>query len=381
MSTVEALRHPDAAALADAVAGRLITRLVERLADAGHAHLCLTGGGIGTAVLAAITASPARDSVDWPRVEIWWGDERYLPEGYAERNETSARAALLNHVPLDPDHVHPIPGPWGSHSDVDAAAEAYASTLAAAARPEDHGPTPAMDVVLLGIGPDAHVASLFPGQPALHDERPCVAVRGAPKPPPVRVTLDAAHDQRRARGLDPGQRILQGGSRAPRPDRGRRRAPGTRCRRSGPRPNAVPAGRGRCVEAAGRHGPPGGLTPAPLCWRCRGCLMGPRGRRTGGAHVARPGPRRGLLRVLPIAAVSLDGDNRIHAVNPAAGTLLGTGSLDLRGRSIVESLDGGDAHLGFLDLRRRARPRGTDAAWCARCPRSPATSGFRQGRR
>lgn len=189
MSTVDVLRHPDAASLAQAVAGRLITRLVERLADTGRAHLCLTGGGIGTAVLAAIAASPARDSVDWPKVDIWWGDERYLPEGYADRNETSARSALLNHVPVSHDRVHPIPGPWGSHSDVDAAAEAYALTLAAAARPEDHGPAPAMDVVLLGIGPDAHVASLFPGQPALHDDRPCVGVRGAPKPPPVRVTL------------------------------------------------------------------------------------------------------------------------------------------------------------------------------------------------
>lgn len=189
MSTVDVLRHPDETALANAVAARLITRLVERLTDAGRAHLCLTGGGIGTAVLAAIAASPARDSVDWPRVEIWWGDERYLPEGYADRNETSARAALLNHVSISPERVHPIPGPWGSHSDVDQAAESYAKTLAAAARPEDHGPAPAMDVVLLGIGPDAHVASLFPGQPALHDTRACVAVRGAPKPPPVRVTL------------------------------------------------------------------------------------------------------------------------------------------------------------------------------------------------
>lgn len=189
MSTVDVLRHPDAPALAESVAGRLITRLVERLADTGRAHLCLTGGGIGTAVLAAIAASPARDSVDWPHVDIWWGDERYLPEGYADRNETSARAALLNHVPVSPDRVHAIPGPWGSHSDVDEAADAYARALAAAARPDDHGPAPAMDVVLLGIGPDAHVASLFPGQPALHEDRPCVAVRGAPKPPPVRVTL------------------------------------------------------------------------------------------------------------------------------------------------------------------------------------------------
>lgn len=189
MSQVEVLRHPDAEALAEAVAARVITRLVERLADAGGAHLCLTGGGIGTAVLAAIAANPARDSVDWPLVDVWWGDERYLPEGYADRNETSAREALLNHVPVRADRVHAIPGPWGSHSDVDEAAESYARALAAAARPEDHGPAPSMDILLLGIGPDAHVASLFPEQPALHDTRPVTAVRGAPKPPPVRVTL------------------------------------------------------------------------------------------------------------------------------------------------------------------------------------------------
>jgi 6-phosphogluconolactonase len=192
MSTVDVVRHRDARSLADSVAARVITRLVERLTDTGSAHLCLTGGGIGTAVLAAIAASPSCDAVDWPRVDVWWGDERYLPEGYAERNETGARAALLNHVPVRPERVHAIPGPWGSHSDVDQAAAAYAQALAAAARPEDHGPAPAMDILLLGIGPDAHVASLFPGQPALHDDRPCVAVRGAPKPPPVRVTLTLA---------------------------------------------------------------------------------------------------------------------------------------------------------------------------------------------
>jgi 6-phosphogluconolactonase len=192
VSQVEVLRHPDAAALAEAVAARIITRLVERLADSGSAHLCLTGGGIGTAVLSAIAANSARDSVDWPRVDIWWGDERFLPEGNADRNETSAREALLNHVPVRADSVHPIPGPVGSHSDVDEAADAYARALADAARPEDHGPVPSMDILLLGIGPDAHVASLFPEEPALHDDRTVVAVRGAPKPPPTRITLTLA---------------------------------------------------------------------------------------------------------------------------------------------------------------------------------------------
>ena len=189
MGQVEIVRHHDAAALAESVSGRLITTLVERIAAAGHAHLCLTGGGIGTAVLAAVAASPARDSVDWSCVDIWWGDERYLPEGDADRNETAARAALLRHVPV-PDHrVHPMPGPWASDADPDIAAARYADELAAAAQPEDHAPVPSMDILLLGIGPDAHVASLFPELPALHDDRPVAAVHGAPKPPPTRITL------------------------------------------------------------------------------------------------------------------------------------------------------------------------------------------------
>ena len=78
-------------------------------------------------------------------------------------------------------------GPDGP--DPEAAAARYAAELRAAARPEDHGPVPAFDVLLLGIGPEGHVASLFPGMPALYDDRSVVAVRGAPKPPPTRLTL------------------------------------------------------------------------------------------------------------------------------------------------------------------------------------------------
>jgi 6-phosphogluconolactonase len=189
VSPVEVLRHAEAEALAESVAGRIVTTLVERIASHGHAHLCLTGGGIGTAVLAAVAANPARDAIDWSRVDIWWGDERYLPEGNADRNETGARAALLSHVQIPQARVHPMPGPWASESDPDLAAQRYADELAAAARPEDHAGVPSMDIVLLGIGPDAHVASLFPEQPALHDERAVAAVRGAPKPPPTRITL------------------------------------------------------------------------------------------------------------------------------------------------------------------------------------------------
>jgi len=190
MSTPEVLIHHDAGLLARAAAARLVTSLVDRQAAAGSASLVLTGGGIGTAVLAELAAAPARDAVDWRRLDIWWGDERFLPAGHPDRNETGAREALLRHLDADPARVRPMPaadGPDGG--DPEAAAARYASWLAAAARPEDHGPVPSFDVLLLGIGPDGHVASLFPGLPALYDERPVVAVRGAPKPPPLRLSL------------------------------------------------------------------------------------------------------------------------------------------------------------------------------------------------
>ena len=190
MSTPEILVHPDAELLAKAIAARLVTRLVDAVAATGHAHLVLTGGGIGTAVLAELAAAPARDAVDWRQVDFWWGDERFVPAGNPDRNETGARSALLDRINLDPARVHPMPGPDGPDGDdPEAAAARYAGWLAAAARPEDHGPVPSFDVLILGIGPEGHVASLFPGMPAVYDNRPVVAVRGSPKPPPVRISL------------------------------------------------------------------------------------------------------------------------------------------------------------------------------------------------
>jgi 6-phosphogluconolactonase len=180
--------HRDQAVLADAVAARLITRLVDVQAAQETASVVLTGGSVGIATLAAIAGSPARAAVDWSRLDVWWGDERFLPAGHPDRNETQARHALLDQVGLDPARVHPMPADDGE-LEPEAAAQRYADELAAATRPEHHGVVPAFDVLLLGVGPDTHVASLFPEEPALYDDRPVVAVRGAPKPPPTRISL------------------------------------------------------------------------------------------------------------------------------------------------------------------------------------------------
>ena len=192
MTTAEVVVHRDATLLARAVAARLITRVVDAQSARGNAHVVLTGGGMGTTVLAEVAASRARDAVDWSQLHVWWGDERFVPAGHSDRNDVAARAALLDLVPIDPTHVHAMPS-LGSvddgGDDPERAAVRYAAELAAASRPEDHGPVPAFDVLLLGVGEDGHIASLFPGMPALFDERAVVGVRGAPKPPPNRLSL------------------------------------------------------------------------------------------------------------------------------------------------------------------------------------------------
>ncbi len=137
--------------------------------------------------MAAMATSPARDAVDWRLVDFWWGDERFEVTGDPERNETGARSALLDHLRLDPSRVHVIPGPDGPDGDdPDAAAARYAAELAAAA---DGALVPAFDVLMLGIGPEGHVASIFPDSPAAHAGGPVVAVRNSPKPPPTRISL------------------------------------------------------------------------------------------------------------------------------------------------------------------------------------------------
>lgn len=189
--TAQVIVHRDAVLLARAVAARLVTRLVDVQSARGAASLVLTGGGIGTQTLAELREIPARDAIDWSRVDIWWGDERFLPQGDGERNETKSRAALLDHVRVDPVRVHAVPAP-GAAADPEIAAQLYAAALLAAAQPEDHGPVPQFDVLLLGLGPDGHVASLFPESPAMYDERAVVGVHGAPKPPPNRVSMTLA---------------------------------------------------------------------------------------------------------------------------------------------------------------------------------------------
>jgi 6-phosphogluconolactonase len=176
----------------NAVASDVLSALGHAIAERGRADLVLTGGTVGIGSLAAIAAHPDRDNVNWSAVRVWWGDERFVPSGDADRNELQATTALLTHVPVMPDNVFRFPAADGV--SVDAARDAFDAVLRGAFDGEPH-----FDVVLNGIGPDGHVASLFPGRDHGRPSDFVIAIEDSPKPPPTRLSMTFAALNRGAR--------------------------------------------------------------------------------------------------------------------------------------------------------------------------------------
>ena len=228
-SEPEVVLHDDADKLAERTAERTVAALGVALQDRGVAHLVVTGGSILEAVLTELIGAQDRAPIDWSKVHVWWGDERYVPSGDDDRNDRPAMAKSFDHLPVEADHVHPMPASdTGFGDDLDAAADSYAAELSAAlahdveaardavdesgegdsdsdsnddsdddsesstnVRPEgSDADVPAFDVVLLGLGPDGHCASLFPGHPGTRVlDASVIGVRDSPKPPPNRLSL------------------------------------------------------------------------------------------------------------------------------------------------------------------------------------------------
>jgi 6-phosphogluconolactonase len=173
---------PDAGSLARMVAPRLVERLAAVQAQGRAPSVVLTGGTIAGRVYRAV-AELETPGVDWMNVDFWWGDERYVPADSTDRNDRGVELDLLDLVGADPARVHAMPAADEAHPDVASAATDYSATVRA------HG-SPTFDLVLLGLGPDGHVASLFPGFPQLDvEDEVAVPVTGAPKPPPERISL------------------------------------------------------------------------------------------------------------------------------------------------------------------------------------------------
>jgi 6-phosphogluconolactonase len=186
---------PDPDSLADAVASRFLQRVSKRVAEGRTAHVSLTGGTMGIAVLAAAGRHRRRDDIDWSSVHFWWSDERFVPAESEERNDVPARSAFLDLIDIPAENIHSMAAS-DQGIDLDRGAELYAADLArfgptaTAATGTVTGPWPSFDVCFLGVGPDAHIASLFPDRPEIRiTDRTAVAVRDSPKPPPDRITL------------------------------------------------------------------------------------------------------------------------------------------------------------------------------------------------
>ncbi|SHJ92366.1 6-phosphogluconolactonase [Pseudonocardia thermophila] len=185
MSSKSVVVHPDADSLAAAAAARLITKIVDLQAGGGAPRIVLAGGGVAIKMLEHVRESPAAAAIDWSRIELYWGDERYVAPDHPERNELQARRALLDHVPVDPAKVHPMGADTGG--PVEEAAAAYAELLAEQAGGSG---VPAFDVLLAGMGGEGHTLSVFPDSPAVHETTAgVVAVHDCPKPPPTRISL------------------------------------------------------------------------------------------------------------------------------------------------------------------------------------------------
>lgn len=146
------------------------------IAKTGSFHIVLAGGTTPRKIYETLR----NIDTDWGAWHIYFGDERCLPLGDSERNDTMAMKAWLDYVPIPKTQIHSI----AAHLEADAAADEYASVLAGIDQ---------FDLVLLGLGEDGHTASLFPGRyPCVEtNTRTVLAVHDAPKPPPNRITLSA----------------------------------------------------------------------------------------------------------------------------------------------------------------------------------------------
>ena len=174
----------DTAALTAAAAGHLRRGIAEAIAARGRCWIALAGGRTPRAVYERL-AEAGTPAIDWTRVHVAFGDERMVAPDHGDSNYGMARAALFDRVPLPPSQIHRIEGERGVAA---AAADAYAAALSRAFALAP-GTWPVFDLVLLGVGPDGHTASLFPHTPALAVLDRLAAAAVAPSPPTARVTL------------------------------------------------------------------------------------------------------------------------------------------------------------------------------------------------
>ncbi|MFM6940178.1 MAG: 6-phosphogluconolactonase [Rhodoluna sp.] len=178
--TVQVKRFKDGASVARNAAEAFFVKMDEVLASKPVAHVAVTGGTVGIATLAEIAASERASSFDFNRVNFWWGDERFVPAVDGDRNALQAHNALFSKINIQEANLHPFPSAENGLT-LDEAAKQFADYVESV--------KPHFDLVFLGMGPDGHINSLFPGKPLPAAGVQIVAEHDSPKPPPQRLTF------------------------------------------------------------------------------------------------------------------------------------------------------------------------------------------------
>jgi len=180
LAQLQVFENPES--VARAVADNLTNAMAADIDTRGECHVVLTGGTVGIALLRFVTST---GSIDWSRVHLWWGDERFVASDSPDRNVGQASEALINRIDIPRENVHPIASST-EVANVEDAARRYSRDLE-----EFFGVDfPHFDIVLLGVGPDGHVASLFPHLPGVTETGlTVIPVDNSPKPPSQRVSL------------------------------------------------------------------------------------------------------------------------------------------------------------------------------------------------
>ncbi len=190
----------DAEAISQAAAEELVRAASEAQSARGRFTVALSGGSTPQHLYQLLAGPPYRSQVDWKRVEVFWGDERCVPPDHRDSNYRMARESMLDRLPIPAGQIHRIEA---ERSDRAAAARDYQATLArvfgidlqgggGGGQSPPHAPPcepPSLDLVLLGMGPDGHTASLFPGTTALNETQQWVVVNSVPKFASDRITL------------------------------------------------------------------------------------------------------------------------------------------------------------------------------------------------
>lgn len=180
MRTRRLMRYQSPQGLAEGVAHRLVQTIVRSQAEQDRVDVCLTGGRMANYVYASMGDVPECARIKPDCLHVWWGDDRFVPTGHPDRNSLQALSLLSSAIRFDASTTHVMPGADGK-ADPDEAAYAYAQELGDVV----------FDICLLGMGPDGHIASLFPGHPAFNPSTSAltVGVTEAPKPPPDRISI------------------------------------------------------------------------------------------------------------------------------------------------------------------------------------------------